>query len=94
MFHAASAPRKLRNLGFFSRLTFSVVHTSALKGGYNTVIMRRFDLETFVANIEKFAINDLILAPPIVVAIIVSYISSEFVLSHHKQDSIICVMLS
>ena len=33
-------------------------HTSALKGGYMTVIMRRFDLEPWLANIEKFQITE------------------------------------
>ena len=41
------------------------------------VIMRRFELEPFLANIEYFAINDLILVPPIVIAIIVRNLTTE-----------------
>jgi len=52
-------------------LTHSVVHTSSLKGGYTVVIMRRFELEHFMASIERFNINEMILVPPIVIAIVV-----------------------
>ena len=33
-------------------------HTSALRGGFVTVIMRRFSLEPWLANIEKFQITE------------------------------------
>jgi len=71
MFHAACAPRRLRKHRSTSQLTRSVVHTGILKGGYIAVIMRRFELEPFFASVEKFTINDMILVPPIVIAIIV-----------------------
>ena len=44
MFHVSQVPR---------------VHTSALKGGYINYIMRRFELEPWLANIEKYQISEL-----------------------------------
>ena len=44
MFHVSQVPR---------------VHTSALKGGYLTYVMRRFELEPWLANIGKYQISEL-----------------------------------
>jgi non-ribosomal peptide synthetase component E (peptide arylation enzyme) len=49
-----------------------VAHVSALKGGHVSTIMRRFELESFLAHIEKFEINETGTVPPIVIAIIMS----------------------
>lgn len=57
MFHAATAPS---------------THTSALRSGHANYIMRRFEVDTFLENIEKYKITDLLLVPPIVVSIVMS----------------------
>ncbi|KAM3086713.1 hypothetical protein ACMFMF_000654 [Clarireedia jacksonii] len=62
MFHAACVP---------------VAHTSALKGGHISVIMRRFELSSFLNNTQKFQINELGLVPPILIAIIMSGLAGD-----------------
>ena len=63
MFHAATAP---------------LYHTTTLKNGHLGVVMRRFELEPFLANIEKYKITDAVLVPPLVVAIIMSPITKKY----------------
>ncbi|RAL63247.1 hypothetical protein DID88_004325 [Monilinia fructigena] len=62
MFHAACAP---------------VAHTSALKGGQVSVIMRRFELGPFLSHVKAYKINELALVPPIVIAIIMSDLTED-----------------
>lgn len=57
VFHAAAAP---------------TTHIGALRGGYPTFIMRRFDLNNFLITTEKYDITDAILVPPIAVAILMN----------------------
>lgn len=57
MFHAAVGPS---------------THTSALKDGQHTYVMRKFAVETFLAAIQKFQITDLIMVPPMTIAVIMS----------------------
>ena len=63
MFHAAIAP---------------IAHTSTLKSGYTAIVMRRFELEPFLANIEKHKITDLLLVPPLVIATIMSPLAKKY----------------
>ena len=69
MFHAAAAPGS---------------HTTTLKLGQMGIVMRRFDLNQFLANIQNHRITDLALAPPIVVATIMSPVSKKYDLSSLK----------
>ena len=69
MFHAAAAP---------------ISHTTTLKLGHMGFVMRRFDLNQFLANIQNLRITDLGLAPPIVVATIMSPVSKKYDLSSLK----------
>ncbi|BAE56746.1 unnamed protein product [Aspergillus oryzae RIB40] len=57
MFHAAAAPS---------------THWSPLKGGHVVHVMRRFDLVSFITNVEKYQITDLAVVPPIAVALVMS----------------------
>ncbi|KAF2476219.1 putative AMP-binding enzyme [Lindgomyces ingoldianus] len=57
MFHAATAPS---------------THTSALRSGHAQYIMRRFEVNAFMAYAEKYRITDLTLVPPMVTAIVMS----------------------
>ena len=63
MFHAAIAPR---------------AHTSTFRAGDKTYIMRRFDLEQFLANIEKFKVTGLTLVPPMAIAIIMTPLNKKY----------------
>lgn len=57
MFHAATAPS---------------THTSPLRSGHEQYIMRRFEVNAFLENCEKFKVTDLTLVPPMVTAIVSS----------------------
>ncbi|OCT52926.1 4-coumarate--CoA ligase-like 7 [Cladophialophora carrionii] len=63
MFHAAIAPR---------------CHTSTLKLGETSYVMRRFDLETYLANIEKFKVTELYLVSAMAVAIAMSPLLKKY----------------
>ncbi|KAK5991639.1 Phenylacetyl-CoA ligase epaB [Cladobotryum mycophilum] len=45
-------------------------HFSALRDGVKTFIMRRFELRGYLRNIQKYQITELLLVPPMVMAII------------------------
>jgi 4-coumarate--CoA ligase len=70
MFHVAVAPR---------------AHFSPLRSGVKTYFMRRFELEPFLANIERYGITELITVPPIVIAIIMSPLRHKYSLKSIKQ---------
>lgn len=57
VFHAAAAP---------------TTHFGALRAGYRTFVMRRFDMKLFLETIEKYNATDLTLVPPIALAILTS----------------------
>jgi 4-coumarate--CoA ligase len=70
MFHASSVP---------------VAHTSALRGGQVSYIMRRFELEPFLFYAQKYAITELTVVPPLAIAIIMSPITKKYSLKSVKQ---------
>ncbi|KAJ5115502.1 hypothetical protein NUU61_001261 [Penicillium alfredii] len=62
VFHASAAP---------------VTHISTLKMGSVVYLMRRFDLEQFLRTVEKYSVTDMIMVPPIVIAILMSPLSQQ-----------------
>lgn len=52
------------------------------------MIMRRFDLEAFLASIEKFQINEIGLVPPIVIAIVMSDLAKKYSLNSVRHISV------
>lgn len=79
MFHAAIAPR---------------AHTTTLKTGETSYVMRRFDLEAFAASIEKFGITQLVLVPPIAIALIMAPVVKKYSLKSIKWGGIGAAPLS
>ena len=57
MFHVATAP---------------CTHFSPLNNGVQTYVMRRFELEPWLYNIERYQITDLASVPPIIISVIMS----------------------
>ena len=55
MFHAAMVP---------------VAHVTPLRTGDVSYILRRFELEPFLSSVQKYQITDLVLVPPVAVAVI------------------------
>ncbi|KAK5280818.1 hypothetical protein LTR20_002260 [Exophiala xenobiotica] len=70
MFHAAVGPR---------------VHTSSLKNGETSYIMRRFELESFLANIEQFKVTELYMVSAMAVAICMSPLIEKYSLLSVRQ---------
>lgn len=63
MFHMSAAP---------------VGHVAPLRSAQVTYVMRRFDLEPYLANIEKFKITDAGVVPPLVILIIMSPLAKKY----------------
>lgn len=75
--------RNLFPLPLFHVATVPGVHVSPFRSGHPCWIMRRFELEPFLAAIETHQITDLAIVPPLVIAIIMSPLSkSEFSVPH------------
>ena len=56
----------------------TVAHTTPLRSGQVSVVMRRFDLEHFLEHVDSFEINELGLVPPIFIAIIMSPLTKKY----------------
>ena len=69
MFHAAAVPS---------------THFGPLRSGFQIYVMRRFELDTFLAHLEKLKITDLAVVPPMALAIIMSESSKKYDLSSIK----------
>ena len=70
--------RRLICLPMFHMAMMPTSHIATLKEGQPSVVMRQFELEKFLANIEKFSITDMALAPPIVISAIMSPLSKKY----------------
>lgn len=69
---------RLLPLPFFHIAVGPRTHFSPLRDGTTTYTMRRFALEPYLANIEKYAITDLLFVPPVVIAIINSPLRHKY----------------
>ena len=69
MFHVAIAP---------------TAHTSTLKSSVPAFVMRRFDLQQFLACIAEYGINELLMVPPLVIAMIMAPMTRKYDLSGVK----------
>lgn len=67
------------HIGVAPRMLFS-----PLRNGSTSYCMRRFALEPFLANIEKYGITDMLMVPPMVIAIIMSPLRTKYDLSSVK----------
>jgi acyl-CoA synthetase (AMP-forming)/AMP-acid ligase II len=70
MFHAAMAP---------------FAHTSVLRSGFVTHIMRRFDVDEYMQAIDRYKPTELIMAPPVVLRIVMSPNVSKYDLTSVKR---------
>jgi acyl-CoA synthetase (AMP-forming)/AMP-acid ligase II len=73
MFHVATVPG---------------VHASPFRSGHQIWIMRRFELEPFLAGIEKHQITNLAVVPPLVIAIINSPLSKKYSLKSIRTAAV------
>lgn len=77
--------RVLSVLPSFHVATVPAVHVSPLHNGTKIWIMRRFELEAYMAAIERYQITDLGMAPPLVIAIINSPLNKKYSLKSVKR---------
>jgi 4-coumarate--CoA ligase len=71
-------PRTLSVLPSFHVSTVPAVHVSPLRSGTQIFVMRRFDLEGYLSAIQNYQITDLGMAPPLVIAIIMSPLNKKY----------------
>ncbi|KAH8724444.1 hypothetical protein GQ44DRAFT_773078 [Phaeosphaeriaceae sp. PMI808] len=81
-------PRGISPLPMFHVATVPAVNVSPFRSGNKIWIMRRFELELFLAGIEKHQITGLGLVPPLVIAIINSPLSKEYSLKSVKAAAV------
>lgn len=70
--------RLLSVLPSFHVATVPAVHMSPIRSGWTIFIMRRFDLEAYLAAVEKYQITDLGMVPPLVIATIMSPLTKKY----------------
>jgi 4-coumarate--CoA ligase len=89
MFHAACVPGKYHIVHHCTlQLRLLVVaHTTPLKAGHISYVMRRFDLEKFLSTISQYKINEVGIVPPIFVALVMSPATTKYDLSSLKTVS-------
>jgi acyl-CoA synthetase (AMP-forming)/AMP-acid ligase II len=63
MFHAAIVP---------------AAHTTPLRSGHISYVMRRFELEPYLQSIQEYQITELLLVPPLVIALIMSPMTKQY----------------
>ncbi|KAF3046660.1 hypothetical protein E8E12_011467 [Didymella heteroderae] len=71
MFHVSNVPR---------------AHTSPLRSGLLTYVMRRFDLQSWLQNIERFGITEANMVPPMVIQVINSPLTKKYSLKSIRNS--------
>jgi 4-coumarate--CoA ligase len=71
-------PRSISPLPMFHVATVPGIHASPFRTGRPIWIMRRFELEPFLAGIEKHQVTNLAMVPPLVIAIISSPLVKKY----------------
>jgi 4-coumarate--CoA ligase len=71
-------PRGISPLPMFHVATVPAIHASPFRTGHPIWIMRRFELEPFLAGIEKHQVTNLAVVPPLVIAIINSPLVKKY----------------
>jgi 4-coumarate--CoA ligase len=77
--------RNLYPLPMFHVATVPAVHAGPFRTGNAAYIMRRFELEAFLAAIERHQINYLGIVPPLVISIIMSPLRHKYSLKSIKR---------
>lgn len=71
MFHVSNVPR---------------AHTSPLRSGLLTYVMRRFELRSWLSNIQRFGITEANMVPPMVIAVINSPLTKQYSLKSIRNS--------
>ncbi len=82
MVHEIAKPdweiRNLYSLPMFHVATVPLVHAGPLRAGSTCYIMRRFELEAYLAAIERHKITMLGMVPPLVIAVLMSPLRHKY----------------
>lgn len=54
------------------------IHIAPLRAAHTCYVMRRFELESYLSYLERFQINEIVVVPPLVIAIIMSPLSQKY----------------
>ncbi|KAH3990605.1 acyl-CoA synthetase ACTT5 [Parastagonospora nodorum] len=81
-------PRGISPLPLFHVATVPSIHASPFRTGHPVWIMRRFELEPFLAGIEKHQVTNLGVVPPLVIAIINSPLSKKYSLKSIRTAAV------
>jgi 4-coumarate--CoA ligase len=81
-------PRSISPLPMFHVATVPGIHASPFRSGHAIWIMRRFELEPFLAGIEKHQVTNLAMVPPLVIAIINSPLISKYSLKSVRTAAV------
>lgn len=68
--------RRLVTLPLFHAAAAPTTHTSALRSGHQNFIMRRFELQKFLAAIRTYEITDITIPPPVVLTLLRSLLAT------------------
>ncbi|KAF2084078.1 acetyl-CoA synthetase-like protein [Saccharata proteae CBS 121410] len=80
-------PTRLIPMPFFHVAVAPTIHFSPLRNGTATYVMRRFQLEPYLQYMERYAITDMAVVPPIAIAIIMSPASKKYSLKAVRTAS-------
>jgi 4-coumarate--CoA ligase len=81
-------PRGISPLPMFHVATVPAVHASPFRTGHPIWIMRRFELEPFLAGIERHQVTNLGMVPPLVIAIINSPLIKKYSLKSVRTAAV------
>jgi 4-coumarate--CoA ligase len=81
-------PRSISPLPMFHVATVPGIHASPFRSGHAIWIMRRFELEPFLAGIERHQVTNLAMVPPLVIAIINSQLINKYSLKSVRTAAV------
>ena len=77
--------RKLHVLPMFHMAAVPSIHIAPLRGAHTCFVMRRFDLESYLASVEKFKITEIVVVPPLVINILLSPLPEKYSLKTIRE---------
>jgi 4-coumarate--CoA ligase len=75
-------------LPVFHASAFPGMHIGTLRRGVQTWLLRRFDLELWLATVQNKQVTEIALVPPMAIAILMSPVSKKYSLKNIRSASI------
>lgn len=80
--------RRLHTLPEFHMAAVPAIHIAPLRGCHVSYVMRRFELEPYLSYLEKYEITEIVLVPPLILAILLSPLSKKYSLKSIRQTTV------